>query len=85
MENIAPMFSHTLPNQPTKLLLTLHTHQDSEGDTNLQFYENCLVETTYRKKQVMVFDFDLKYCFTGSPTILEFEKQEQRVRYLLRS
>ena len=75
MENIAPMFSHTLPNQPTKLLLTLHSHQDLEGDTNLQFYENCLVETTHRKKQVMVFDFDLKYCFTVSPTILEFEKQ----------
>ncbi len=29
MENIAPMFTPTLPNQPGKFLLTLHAHQDS--------------------------------------------------------
>ncbi len=35
MENIAPMFSHALPNQTTKLLFTIHAHQDPEGDTHL--------------------------------------------------
>ena len=79
------MFTHALPNQPGKLLHTIHAHQDSEGDTTVQLYENCLVETTHRKKQVLVFDFDLKFCYTISPTVLEFEKQEQRIRYFLRS
>lgn len=79
------MFTHSFPNNAGKLLLTIHAHQDSEGETTLQLYENCLVESTHRKKQVMLFDFDLKYSFSTSPIALNFEKQEQRVQYLLRS
>jgi len=33
----------------------------------------------------MVFDFDLKYSFTTSPLALDFEKQEERVHYALKS
>jgi hypothetical protein len=33
----------------------------------------------------MVFDFDLKFAFTVSPLALDFEKQEEKVHYSLRS
>ncbi len=33
----------------------------------------------------MLFDFDVKYSFTTSPLALDFEKQEERAHYSLRS
>lgn len=33
----------------------------------------------------MIFDFDLKYSFTLSPLTLQFEKQEEKAHYTLKS
>ena len=33
----------------------------------------------------MIYDFDLKYSYTTSPVALQFEKQEDRAHYSLRS
>ncbi len=43
MENIAPLFTHSLPPNPGKLLHSLHVLHPSEGDTTLQLYESCLL------------------------------------------
>lgn len=85
MENISPMFLNNLPANSGPLLLTVQALHSSEGDSTLQFHENCLVWTSQKKKQIIIFDFDLKYSFSISPVVLQFEKQEEKVQYILRS
>ena len=37
-------------------------------------YEKCLLETVGKRRQVMIYDFDLRYEFTVSPPSISFEK-----------
>lgn len=85
MENIAPMFINNLPANSGKLLLTIQVKHSTEGDATLQLYQNCLVENTQKRRQVMIYDFDLKYSYTVSPVALQFEKQVERAQYSLTS
>lgn len=84
MEIIAPMWSHHNINQG-KLQLTLSASKTGEGETTIHLYENCLVDASSKKKMTMPFDFDLKFSFTISPPILSFEKQDETVKYELKS
>jgi len=38
MENIAPMFINNLPDNPGKLLQTVHVKHPTDGDATLQLY-----------------------------------------------
>jgi hypothetical protein len=75
METITPMFSSALPSNPGKLLHSCSVHRSTEGELTLSLYDKCLIETTSKTRQVMLFDFDLKYGFTLSPHTINFEKQ----------
>ncbi len=71
MEIIAPMFASSL-NQPGKLLFTCSATRAPDGETTLNIYEHGLIEVSPKKKQIMPFDFDLKYSFTVNPPTLTF-------------
>ena len=83
MEIIAPMWSNSI-HTPGKILLTISANRSSE-ETTINLYEHCLIETSSKKKMTMPFDFDLKYGFSASPPSIYFEKQEERVKYDLKS
>lgn len=76
METIAPMFTSHLPSNPGKLLFTCSAHRSTEGELTLSLYDKCLIETSSKCRQVILFDFDLKYGFTLSPPTINFEKQD---------
>lgn len=85
METITPMFSLQLPHNPGKLLFSCSAHRPTEGEVTLALYEKCLTETSFKLKQVMLFDFDLKYGFTLSPFTINFEKQEERAQFTFKT
>ena len=85
METITPMFSSQLPHNPGKLLYSCSAHRQTEGEVTLTLYEKCLTETSFKLKQAILFDFDLKYGFTLAPFTLNFEKQEERVQFTFKS
>jgi hypothetical protein len=84
MEIIAPMWSSTSHNAG-KLLHSCSAVRTSEGETTLQIHEYCLVDSASKKKSTMPFDFDLKFGFTLAPPTIYFEKQEDKVKYELKS
>lgn len=83
MEIIAPMWS-TSNHAPGKILLTCSAARSAE-EVTINLYEHCLIETSSKKKMTMPFDFDLKFGFTNSPPSIYFEKQEEKVKYDLKS
>ena len=88
MESIAPMYTTSISN-PGKLLLTCSATHSSDSEISLSIHENCLIETSSKKKQVMPFDFDLKYGFTISPPTITIDKQsdkgDEKVEFTLKS
>lgn len=79
------MFSSQHPHNTGKLLYSCSAHRPTEGEVTLTLYEKCLTETSFKLKQVMHFDFDLKYGFTLSPFTISFEKQEERAQFTFKS
>lgn len=71
---ILPMYTHHLPTDTGKLLLTCQARKSPEGEATLTLYEKCLLETVAKRRQVMLYDFDLRYEFTVNPPSITFEK-----------
>jgi hypothetical protein len=44
-----------------------------------------MIEAGPKHRQTVIFDFDLKFSFSGSPIYINFEKQEEKAQYVLRN
>ena len=95
MENslpILPMYKQHLPSDAGKVLFSCQARRDPEGEASLTLYDKCLLEVVGKRRQVMVYDFDLRYSFTLSPPSITFEKDSgpmgsvwEKVKFFLES
>jgi hypothetical protein len=85
MEAISPMYSSQVLSNPGRLLFSCPAHRATEGDVTLSFYDKCMIEAGPKHRQTVIFDFDLKFSFSGSPIYINFEKQEEKAQYVLRN